>query len=165
MTKQEEQMKDISASRKTCAVVLAAVSLTLGGLAHAEESGRDEGKRTLSPESTHGTEKSLGSSKRGTSGSGTSQDSGNKSAPQGGAIGGSSTEKFSNTDIGGGGTGSGAVLQGGVTTNKQGTSGGADSMGGMRSGAGQGAGQGTGQGARSKSGTGGSGGSGSSSGR
>ena len=147
-------MKDISASRKTCVVVLAAVGLTFGTLAHAAGgSEKEEGKRTLSRETTHGNESTLGTSKPGTSGSGASQGSGNKSKPQGGALGGSSTEKFSNTDIGGGGTGSGAVLQGGVTTNQQGTSGGAGSMGGMRSGTGQGAGPGTGQGTSSQPGS------------
>ena len=52
-------MKDISKSRKTCVVVLAAAGLAFGSLAYAESgSGKNEGKRTLSPESTHGTEKS-----------------------------------------------------------------------------------------------------------
>jgi hypothetical protein len=158
MNNQEEQMKDISKFRKTCVVVLAAAGLAFGSLAYAESgSGKNEGKRTLSPESTHGTEKSLGTSKSGTSGTGTQQ----SRQTQGSAQGGSSNEKFTNTTgDDGGGKGSGAMLQGGVDTNKQGTTGGADSMGGMRSGTGTG--QGSGQGARSGSG---SGGSGSSSGK
>ena len=146
-------MKDISASRKTCVVVLAAVGLTFGTLAHAAGgSEKEEGKRTLSRETTHGNESTIGNKRRGTSESGAAQGSRN-TKPQGSAIGGSSTDKFTNTDIGGGGTGSGAVLQGGVTTNQQGTSGGAGSMGGMRSGTGQGAGPGTGQGTSSQPGS------------
>jgi hypothetical protein len=154
ITEQEEQMKDVSASRKTCAVVLVALGLTFGSLAHAAGgSDKDEGKRTLSRETTHGNESTIGNKKPGTSGSGASKGSGNTSPPQGSALGGSSTDKFSNTDTGGGGSGSGAPLQGGVTTNKQGTSGGANSAGGMRGGTGQSGGQGS----RSGSGSGGSG--------
>jgi hypothetical protein len=149
-------MKDIAISMKTCAVVLAATSLAFGSLAHAAGgSDKDEGKRTLSRETTHGNESTLGTTTPGTSGSGALQGSGNKSKPQGSALGGSSTDKFSNTDTGGGGSGSGAPLQGGVTTNKQGTSGGANSAGGMRGTVGKDAGAGPHSGPGTGSGSGG----------
>jgi hypothetical protein len=149
MNNQEEQMKDIPESRKTCAVVFAAIGLAFGGLAYAAGDSDKEGKGTLSRETTHGNESTIGDSKSGTSGAERMR------KPEGTSLGGSSTDKATNTDIGGGGTGSGAVLQGGVETNKQGTAGGADSMGGMRSGTGTG--QSSGQGARSGPGSGGSG--------
>lgn len=136
-------MKDISISIKSVAVLLAAASLAFGSLAHAAgESDKDEGKRTLSRETTHGNESTIGDQKPGTSGSGASRGSGNTSPPQGSALGGSSTDKFQNSDTGGGGSASGATLQGGVTTNKQGTSGGANSAGGMRGTVGKDAGAG-----------------------
>lgn len=150
-------MKKIAVSIKTCAAVLAATSLAFGSLAQAAGgSDKDEGKRTLSRETTHGNESTIGNKKPGTLGSGAARGSGNATPPQGSALGGSSTDKFQNSDTGGGGSASGATLQGGVTTNKQGTSGGANSAGGMRGTVGKDAGAGP---------HGSGGGSGSSSGR
>jgi hypothetical protein len=143
MNNQEEQMKGISASSRACIAVLATIGLAFGGLAHAAGgSEKEEYKRTLSNETTHGNESTLGTKKPGTSGSGASKGSGNTSPPQGSALGGSSTDKFQNSDTGGGGSASGAMLQGGVITNKQGTSGGANSAGGTRGTVGKDAGAG-----------------------
>lgn len=147
-------MKNIPESRKTWSVVFAAIGLAFGGLVYAAGDSDKEGKRTLSGETTHGDESTIGN-KRGPSGPGAQQ-----SRPQGSSLGGSSTDKATNTDIGGGGKGSGAMLQGGVETNKQGTAGGADSMGGMKGTVGKDTGQGARSGAGSGSSTGSSGGSG-----
>jgi hypothetical protein len=124
-------MKDMIASKKTCITLLAAIGLAFGGLTYAAGGADKEGgKKTLSDETTHGNESTLGNSKPGTSGSGASQGGANKSRPQGSSTSGSGSDKFTNTDTGGGGSGSTAPLQGGVMTNKQGTAGGANSAGG-----------------------------------
>jgi hypothetical protein len=141
-------------TRRTGIALLAAIGLSFGSLTHAAGDSDKEGKRTLSRETTHGNESTIGN-KRGPSGPGAQQ-----SRPQGSSLGGSSTDKATNTDIGGGGKGSGAMLQGGVETNKQGTAGGASSMGGMKGTVGKDTGQGARSGAGSGSSTGSSGGSG-----
>ena len=125
-------MKHTIVSRKTCITMLTVAGLAFGGLTHAAGgSNKEEGKKTLSPETTHGNESTLGNSKPGTSGSGASQGGANTSRAQGSSTSGSPSDKFTNTDTGGGGSGSTAPLQGGVMTNKQGTAGGANSAGGM----------------------------------
>lgn len=126
-------MKNMTTSKKTCISVLAAIGLTFAGLTHATGgSNKEEGKKTLSDETTHGNESTLGNSKPGTSGSGASKGAGNTKRPQGSSTSGSPSDKFTNTDTGGGGSGSAAPLQGGVMTNKQGTAGGTNSAGGTR---------------------------------
>jgi hypothetical protein len=124
-------MKHTIISGKTCVIMLAAAGLAFAGLTHAAGgSSKEEGKKTLSSETTHGNESTLGDSKAGTSGSSASQGGANTSRPKGSSTSGSPSDKFTNSDTGGGGSGSGASLQGGVMTNKQGTAGGANSAGG-----------------------------------
>jgi hypothetical protein len=124
-------MKHTIIPGKTCITMLAAAGIAFAGLTHATGgSSKEERKKTLSPQTTHGNESTLGNSKPGTSGSGASQGSANTSQPKGSSTSGSPSDKFTNSDTGGGGSGSSAPLQGGVMTNKQGTAGGANSAGG-----------------------------------
>ena len=83
--------------------MLTVIDLAFGGLTHAAgRSNKEEGKKTLSPETTHGNESTLGNSKPGTSGSGASQGSANTNRPQGSSTGGSPSDKFTSTGTGGG---------------------------------------------------------------
>jgi hypothetical protein len=141
-------------TRRTGIALLAAIGLSFGSLTHAAGDSDKEGKRTLSRETTHGNESTIGN-KRGPSGPGAQQ-----SRPQGSSLGGSSTDKATNTDPPLFFPPPRAMLQGGVETNKQGTAGGASSMGGMKGTVGKDTGQGARSGAGSGSSTGSSGGSG-----
>ncbi len=70
-------------TRRTGIALLAAIGLSFGSLANAAGDSDKEGKRTLSPETTHGNESTIGNSKPGSSGGGASQGSRNTSPPKG----------------------------------------------------------------------------------
>jgi hypothetical protein len=83
--------------------MLTVIGLAFGRLTHAAGgSNKEEGKKTLSPETTHGNESTLGNCKPGTSGSGASLGSANTNRPQGSSTGGSPSDKFTSTGTGGG---------------------------------------------------------------
>src|SRR5688500_11122108 len=118
------------ASKKAAWVVFTSLAVGLTGLAHAESatSGKDtsgaSGSGIMDDNPTRGgTEKSLGSSRSGSSGSGAASGSSSSTPPQGSSLGGSTGDKgFSNLRENKGGSGSQSTL-GGSTDSKAGDAG------------------------------------------
>jgi hypothetical protein len=122
-------------SKKTACVVLTSLAVGLAGVAHSQNDTSRQGASGAKPESRGtssgimdnptrgGTEKSLGSSRSGSSGSGAASGSSSSTPPQGSSLGGSTGDKgFSNLRENKGGAGSQSTL-GGSTDSKAGDAG------------------------------------------